>query len=192
MNIEILSIQGARALLGALLVAAVWSDVSSRRIPNAVTVAGLALALAWHAVAPDGAGLFAPAPLDVGGLGVVSSLAGAVVCLAALLPFYAIRVLGAGDVKLMAMLGAVFGLAALPGLAVTVAAALAVVVACRLAVNGSRRRVLTNLGTVLGGIALRTGGSFDLRGATPDRVPMAVPLALGAAALATLQTLGLR
>jgi prepilin peptidase CpaA len=72
------------------------SDVWSRRIPNWVTFGTLALGLllnTWlHGV--EGAAV---------------ALAGAALGLCLLLPFYAMGVMGAGDVKLLAALGAVLG-----------------------------------------------------------------------------------
>src|SRR5216683_3351244 len=79
-------------------------DLRSRRIPNWLTAAlavGGVLLNVWR----DG----------VAGLWI--ALAGAALGLAVLLPFYAVRAIGAGDVKLLAGLGAVLG----PTLLVSVA-----------------------------------------------------------------------
>jgi prepilin peptidase CpaA len=93
-------------LLFALLGAAVWVDVRVRRIPNAVVFPGMLAAFALHALLPAGAGLFATPP---GGLGIGSSLGGFALGLGLLLPMYALRLMGAGDVKLLAMVGAFVG-----------------------------------------------------------------------------------
>ena len=103
--------------LAALLVAAVVTDLNSRRIPNLLVVAGLALAFllhmfAWAAGQPELSGLYLWSPL-------AGLLAGGL----ALLPLYLLRACGAGDVKLMAMVGAFVGAPA------ALAAALATLVA---------------------------------------------------------------
>jgi prepilin peptidase CpaA len=94
-----------RAVLTALLGAACATDLRARRIPNALVVAVLALGVAR-------AGIVAYAGAD----GVVpladgpgAALLGAAVGLAAWLPLYALGVLGAGDVKLFAAVGAWIG-----------------------------------------------------------------------------------
>jgi len=95
-----------------LLAASCVSDWRSRRIPNVLTVAGLFGALAFHGLAPGGAGLFDP--YLPGGLGLKASLLGAGVALVLLLLPYSRGWMGAGDTKLMAAVGGFVGLAALP------------------------------------------------------------------------------
>jgi prepilin peptidase CpaA len=87
----------------SLLLAAVVTDLRSRRIPNTLVLLGICLALLAHAlalvsdVAPlAGAQWWAP-------------LAGLSVGLFALMPLYLLRALGAGDLKLLAMVGAFVG-----------------------------------------------------------------------------------
>jgi prepilin peptidase CpaA len=83
---------------GALLTLvgiAAFSDLRERRIPNAITLIGLLVALGLRAVAgPDQ--LFA----GLGGLGVA---------LVVVLPLFAVRGMGGGDAKLLMMVGAFFG-----------------------------------------------------------------------------------
>lgn len=94
-------------VLGCLLALAVWNDLRTRRIPNALVFGGALLGLLLNALYPAGAGLLALQPF--GGIGLLWALAGLATGLLLLLPMYALRALGAGDVKLMAMLGAFLG-----------------------------------------------------------------------------------
>lgn len=83
-------------LFGLLLGAAAVSDLWRRRIPNEVCIAIIALGVATNS-------------LIAGFNGLVSSLVGMLVGFAVLVPFYAMRRMGAGDVKLLAACGAFLG-----------------------------------------------------------------------------------
>ncbi len=87
------------SLLLSLLAVACIVDVRSFKIPNWLTFGGAALALLHSAMVP-----FA------GGHGLLWSLGGLGVGLLIMLPAYGLGVMGAGDVKLMAMVGAFLGL----------------------------------------------------------------------------------
>lgn len=93
------------ALLVVLLMVAAFIDVRTYRIPNWLTYGGAAIGLAfgaaiqWRLLGPAWA-------ID----GFLWSLGGLAAGLALMLPMYALRVMGAGDVKLMAMAGAFLGL----------------------------------------------------------------------------------
>jgi prepilin peptidase CpaA len=88
---------GTIALIAMLLTAAVI-DVRSHRIPNWLTGGGIVIALVFAAVG-------VPPQQE----GFLSSLGGMATGLAVLLPMYLLRVMGAGDVKLMGMVGAFVG-----------------------------------------------------------------------------------
>jgi prepilin peptidase CpaA len=86
-------------VLLALLVAAAVCDYRTYRIPNLLTGGGLVFALAYNtAVPPEWHADWTWAP------------AGMLLGFGAMLPMYAIGAMGAGDVKLMAMVGAFLGL----------------------------------------------------------------------------------
>lgn len=154
-------------VLGISLGAAVWHDVRSRRIPNRVVLAGTAGALLLHVFLPAGAGLFRP---PSGGMGVLFSLAGFATGLLLLLPFYAMRTLGAGDVKLMAMVGAFIGPFGVMGatlLSMLAGGILALVVAVW---SGHLGEVIGNVQQVLRNSLTRGIAGRGIAPAEPDRV----------------------
>ena len=86
------------AVLFALLVIASVSDYRTHKIPNWLTAGGIVFALIYSAAVPfsrDHGFLWALGGLMVGFL--------------VILPGYVLRIMGAGDVKLMAMVGAFLG-----------------------------------------------------------------------------------
>jgi prepilin peptidase CpaA len=95
-----------RLVLGALLVAACVTDVRARRIPNALVAAVLGLAVARLAGAAWLGALGADASFAAGP---GAAALGAATGLAVLLPFHALGMMGAGDVKLLAAAGAWLG-----------------------------------------------------------------------------------
>lgn len=86
-------------MLCVLLVLAAVLDCRTFKIPNWLTGGGLLLGLAGSALFPVQMGIW-----------LSGSLAGAGVGLLLMLPLYALKSTGAGDVKLMAMAGAFLGL----------------------------------------------------------------------------------
>lgn len=83
------------AALTLLLAAAAWTDYRSRRIPNALTVAGLAAALVLRAL--------------VGPEAVLDGLVGALLAFVLTLPLLMLGVMGGGDAKLLIAIGAFMG-----------------------------------------------------------------------------------
>ena len=176
-----------------LLAAICMNDLRSRRIPNRLVLSGLLIALAWQALGPVGAGLFHP--VAPGALGLVPSLGGAAAAFAGFLLLYLMRTMGAGDVKLMAMLGAFFGFEALPSLVLLVFLVGGVLVASRLFDGARRRAVFANLQLIILArfTALSGGGvgpQFDPRTDSADRLPYAFAISGGALLLAALQLTG--
>jgi prepilin peptidase CpaA len=84
------------ALLLMVSIAAV-NDLTTRLIPNRLLLAGLACALVLHALSAEP------------GAALLSALGGMAVGLAMFLPFYVMRGMAAGDVKMMAAVGAFSG-----------------------------------------------------------------------------------
>ncbi|SHG50580.1 prepilin peptidase [Massilia sp. CF038] len=173
------------ALLPALalalaLGAAVWHDVRARRIPNTVVMAGCVIALLLHSLLPAAAAL---PGTPASGLGPLFSLAGLATGLLLLLPFYALQALGAGDVKLMAMVGAFLGSPAVIGatlLAMLAGGLMALVVALWC---GQLAHVLGNVHHMLRSALVRGMGGVDARidaPATPTgKLPYAIAIACG-------------
>jgi prepilin peptidase CpaA len=156
-------------LAGAVLLSVVagWTDLRSRRIPNWLTVSGLVIGIAANTALGGWGGL-------------KTSLLGAAVGLALLLPFVLLRSLGAGDWKLAGALGAFVG----PGILVDLllgSVFVAGVMAVALVIYKRRvRQTIRNIGHIL--ISLVT---FQLPGSrvsldNPDslKVPYGVALAL--------------
>jgi len=86
----------SQIFLGALLTLACITDLRTRRIPNALTFSAVAGALLFHVI--------------TGGASAAGwSMAGACVGALLFLPMFALRGMGAGDVKLLAAVGAWLG-----------------------------------------------------------------------------------
>src|SRR4026208_556827 len=83
-------------VLVVLVLAAAWSDFRTRRIPNVLTVAGAVSGLALHV-------WYSGLP------GAVTSMEGLLVGLGLFIVFFFAGGMGAGDVKLLAAIGALLG-----------------------------------------------------------------------------------
>jgi len=146
-------------VLLALLAAAAVCDYRTYRIPNWLTGSGILFALVYNTAVPP-----------VWHAGWTWAPAGMLLGFGAMLPMYAIRVMGAGDVKLMAMVGAFLGAAgtasALPFCVVTGGLA-ALGFALHKRVMG---QMLANTSGVLRGMLWST-----VAGGTPRLAPAALP-----------------
>jgi prepilin peptidase CpaA len=94
------------SIFGALLLVATVSDIKRRKIPNRIVLIGVIVGILANSFLPEGNGFATALP---GGLGFLSAFIGFCVGLLALFPIYVLRGMGAGDVKLMAMIGAFLG-----------------------------------------------------------------------------------
>ena len=155
-------------MLPALLaVVAGWSDWRFRRIPNWLTVPGLLLGVAVNSVV-------------WGWSGARTSLLGAILGLALLLPFVMVRSLGAGDWKLVGALGAFLG----PQHLITVlfgAILVAGVMAAVLVIRHKRvRQTVRNLGRMLAAFFTLHLPGPDLSLDNPEalKVPFGVAVAV--------------
>ena len=191
LTVETTAVFSGRIALGLMLVLACVSDWRERRIPNELVLAGLTFALLWHAFAPAGAGLFDR--YLPGALGLRESLLGALIALGGFALFWALRIMGAGDVKLMAAVGAFSGIGALPQLVLMICAASGLLALAYLANPTTLRRVLSNLRIIVLASAARLSGlpgpQFDPQAMSVLRIPFALPIAMGTAVFATLDWL---
>lgn len=165
----------ALLVLGLLLGLAVWTDIRQRRIPNLLVLVALSLGLLLNGSGPlaeDGrGGIFSPVP---GALGAAGAALGALAAFALFLPLYLLRATGAGDVKLMAGIGSFLGPAGAVNLVLFVLLCGGLLAIVRMLWTGSSRRVMANVGAVLG-----AGGRFDPATQSADRMPYAVAIAVG-------------
>jgi prepilin peptidase CpaA len=169
-------------ILCALLALAVWNDLRTRRIPNAVVFGGAVLGLLFNSALPPGDGLFIQV---FGGIGFFSALAGLALGLCLLLPMYAMRALGAGDVKLMAMIGAFVGPGAVAGITLLTLLAGGVLAMAVAGFNGRLKVMLFNTWHMIKYSMLRSLAGevpkMDAPAAASGRLPYAVAIAAGAA-----------
>lgn len=161
----------ASILLAGLLLLAAAHDCRHRRIPNRLLVAGLLAGLAC-AAAP-------------GGIGLPPALAGMLLGLMALLPMYALHGLGAGDVKLMAMVGAFTGPRDMPLLLLSTLLAGGVLTLTVTLWQGTTGQMLRNVRDLLCGacwrLACQQMPRLDPVRASAGNMPYALAIAGGAA-----------
>jgi prepilin peptidase CpaA len=160
----------AAALLALLVIGASVIDVRTQRIPNRLVVSGAVLGFLTQVLAP-GQGAWA------------SSLGGIAVGMAVLVPMYVLRAMGAGDVKMMGMVGAFVGPAGVLAVALLTFFAggvLALAVAVR---KGAVRQLFQNLRTMLFGavVNVAAGGpaGFDAPAVSVGRLPYGLAIAVG-------------
>lgn len=170
--------QPIHVLLAVFVVIAAALDLRSRRIPNWLNIGAAISGLAASTLAGG-----VPGSLD--------SLMGIGTGLLLLLPFFAIRVLGAGDVKMLAAIGSFVGPTGvfLCGLYGMIAGGVLALLAL---IPGRRGQVAReNIRTMFMSAALRIGGGAGpevrLESNTAARLPYAVALAAGTIAWMFLQ-----
>ena len=157
----------ADVVLVGLLCAAAWLDMRSHRVPNQLTLTGLAAAFALRA------------PLGVSAI--LTGLEGFGVALVVAVLFFALGAVGGGDAKLLAMVGAFLGLGPLPGALayiVLLGAAMALVVMAR---RGLLLLLFMNTVDLFRSkhLVARSGDVRTLETAGASTIPYAVPIAAG-------------
>jgi len=169
--------------LAAWLAAAVWFDLRERRIPNMLVASGIVWGLAVQTLAPHGAGLF---EFWWGGIGPWQALLGLGAGLAMFMPLYLLRAVGAGDVKLLAMVGVWLGPQLLLGATLLTLLAGGVLAIVVMLASRSSRQVLTNVRVMLTTalVGAQAGKLAPLDAPPPGsvRLPYAVAIAVGTSA----------
>ena len=164
---------------GLVLVAATgaWYDLRERRVPNALTVGGLGLALALGALG------------GWGGLG--AAAAGAGIALLVALPVFMAGGMGGGDVKLLVAVGAFLGPSELPAALAATALVGGVMAVVEMVRQGAVRHTLINLWLIVKGLGRKTftrwkgrgsGEALTVDAAGAVTIPYAVAIAVGAVA----------
>jgi prepilin peptidase CpaA len=155
--------------VGALLALACISDVRTRRIPNALTFSAVVAAVVFH--------------LLTGGSSAAGwSLAGCVLGALLFFPMFALRGMGAGDVKLLAAVGAWLGpgQVAMAALATSVAGG---VIGVGVALgHGYLRTALANIWLLLTHwrvTGIRPLPAVTLKTTRGPRLAYAIPIAIG-------------
>jgi prepilin peptidase CpaA len=155
-------------LAGAVVLSLIagWTDLRSRRIPNWLTVPGLVIGVALNTLLGGWSGL-------------KTSLLGALIGLALLLPFVLLRSLGAGDWKLAGALGSFTGPALLMDLLIASVFVAGLMAVALIVYKGRVRQTLRNIGHIL--ISLVTfrlpGAQVSLDNPESLKVPYGVALA---------------
>jgi prepilin peptidase CpaA len=155
-------------VIAIALVACVW-DVKSARIPNWLTFTAAVAAVVFHALAPQGHGLGAA----VGGL---------LLGLAIFFPLFALRAMGAGDIKLLAALGAWIGWSQVFWVAMYASVAGGVLAIVVMLARGHFWKGLQNIRTLLTFwmiAGVKPLPSVSLDDPKSVRLPYAVPIAVG-------------
>lgn len=168
------------SILAILLGLAAWQDIKQHRIPNKIVFVGVVLGFLFNGLLPQGLGFNSPAP---GGLGWLAALAGLGMGLALLLPIYWLRAMGAGDVKLMAMVGAFLGSADVLGAVLATFIAGGVMALTVVLWSKQLGQMLQNIKLILlGGLVKMSAGQLPLMNDLPvsvGKLPYAVAITVG-------------
>lgn len=164
------SIEVKIALLLILLVVAGYFDIKSRRIPNQLVLAGLIASFVLQ--------------INLNGFdGFKAWGSGLLVGFGLFLPFYLLRAMGAGDVKLMAMVGAFIGPLYVLGAALVTLAAGGVLAIAMAMYSGALMQTMKNVHTMLTAGMYKTlsggGAQIDAPAASAGSLPYAVAIGLG-------------
>lgn len=164
------SIEVKTLLLLALLTIAAKFDITSRRIPNQLVLAGLiaSFVLQINLNGFDG--------FKAWGLGLL-------VGFGAFLPLYLLRAMGAGDVKLMAMVGAFIGPLLAIGTVITTLVVGGILAIAMAMYSGALVQAMKNIHTMLTVGMYKTlsggGAQLDAPAASAGSMPYAVAIGLG-------------
>lgn len=155
-----------------ILGVAVYFDLRERRIPNFLIVVGLPAGLI-HSATQHG--------FD----GLTASLWGLLVAGGVLFPFFAVRMVGAGDVKLMAVVGAFVGLDDVWRVVLYVFLAGGIIGVIGVLAAGTTRQFFWNLKLWFHSLVFRGRGNVmavsDIAAQSASRIPYALAIGAGTA-----------
>ncbi|MES2316958.1 MAG: prepilin peptidase [Pseudomonadota bacterium] len=157
------------ALIGLLLLASAF-DLGRRRIPNRLLAIGLLAALVLHLSSAHPAALLS------------TYLAGFALGLVMFLPLYLLGGMAAGDVKLMATVGAFLGPALVFQASLATYCAGGVMALLIVLARGRSRAAFANVGALLHPLLMRLGGvrlAPDTPAESVGGMPYAVAITLG-------------
>jgi prepilin peptidase CpaA len=162
-----------QVLVLLIVIPAAMFDLRQRRVPNWITLPAILLGIALNGI------------LDFRDANLRNSLLGLGLAFLIYFPLYLLRAMGAGDVKLMAAVGAIMGWANWLGIFVLTAVigGLAAIVA--VAARGRLRKTFYNIWFILLSLLHRqapyeSNPELDVRNVQSVRLPHAVVIALGA------------
>lgn len=165
-------IEISMAMVLLLVAVAMVFDVKSHRIPNWLVFFGALLGLAYQT-------------FSTYGIGAMASIQGLAVGLAAFMPLYLLRAMGAGDVKLMAMVGTYLGPLSTLGAVLTVFIAGGVLAMAAAVRNRALPRLYENLRYIMAdvGMKIMVGGAaqVDAVPVSAGKLPYAIAIAAGTA-----------
>lgn len=155
------------ALLLLLVSIAAVNDLATRRIPNRLLLAGLGGALVLYLASAERAALL------------LAALGGMLLGLAVFLPFYLIRGMAAGDVKMMAVVGFFTGPDAALQVAIITWCVGGVMALAVLLLRNRMKLAFTNLGHLLFGFVMP---GMKLSDMAPSRSAGSIPYGVAIAA----------
>jgi len=160
-----------QAILVLLAVLGAIFDARQRRVPNWLTLAGVILGIALNTFLFETAGLW-------------FSLKGLGLAMLVYFPLYLLRGMGAGDVKLMAAIGALAGPANWFGILVLTSLFGAIAALVAIGLKGRFRQTMWNIWMILTSLSLRrapyeSNPDLDIASTSAIRLPHAVSIGLG-------------
>lgn len=163
-----------------LMLLAAKEDISSHRISNKIVLIGVITGVILNGVLPEGWGFNSQIP---GAIGWWPALKGFAVGMAVLLPLYWLRAMGAGDVKLMGMVGAFLGTTSVLGVVLATFIAGGVMAIVLVMWSKQLKPMLQNLKLILYGSAIKMSiGEAPLMNDLPvsvGKLPYAVAITIG-------------
>jgi prepilin peptidase CpaA len=170
-------------MLIALLLVAAAIDWRTHRIPNWLTVAGMFYGLLYGATHATSVGA-----------GLVHAASGLALGLVLLLPLWVLRIMGAGDVKLMAMVGAFLGAGAVFTATLWVLLAGGVLALWVSISHGKLRQLAANLRFIAFSLLMPAGaaGRTASAAAVPSvgKLPYGLAICIGSIAFVLARQLG--